>query len=116
MTVARRVAGGVVVLNLSGRMTGLDAPGELKQQVKAALSAGHRRIVLNLSQLSYVDSALIGELVACCLAAARLGGTLKMACAARRVQEVFMITRLGPILDWFESENAAVDSFLKADN
>ena len=97
-------------------MTGLDAPGAMKEQVKLALSAGHRRIVLNLSQLSYVDSAFIGELVACCMAAARVGGTLKMACAARRVQEVFMITRLGPILDWFESENAAVDSFLKGDN
>ncbi len=116
MTVARRLAGGVVVLDLSGRMTGLDAPGAMKEQVNVMLAAGHRRIVLNLSQVSYVDSSFIGELVACCLAAARVGGTLKMACAVRRVQEVFVITRLGTIVDWFESETAAVDSFLNADN
>lgn len=116
MNVARRMAGDVVVFNPSGRLSALDQPGAMKEQVKLALSAGHRRIVLNLSQLLYADSAFIGELVACNMAAARVGGTLKIACAARRVQEVFVITRLGPIFDWFESENAAVDSFIKADN
>lgn len=109
MKVARRVAGDVVVLDLSGRMTGLDSPGAMKEQVTSALAAGHRRIVLNLRHLSYVDSSFIGELVSCCLAAARAGGVLRIACAVRRVQELFAITRLGTIIESYDSESAAIE-------
>ena len=50
--------------------------------------------MLNLSQLSFVDSSFIGELVSSCLAVARAGGMLKLACPVRRVQELLYITRL----------------------
>jgi anti-sigma B factor antagonist len=116
MNVARRQTGGIVVLDLSGQMTGLDAPGEMKQQVTAALSAGHRRIVLNLAKLSFVDSSFIGELVTCCLATSRAGGTLKVACPVRRVQELLVITRLGTIIESFDNETTAVESFLRPGN
>jgi anti-sigma B factor antagonist len=112
MIVARRVSD-VVVLDLSGRMTGLDAPGEMKEQVTAALSAGHRRIVLNLGGLSFVDSSFVGELVSCCLATSRAGGALKVACPVRRVQELFVIMHLGTIIESFDSEAAALESFVQ---
>jgi anti-sigma B factor antagonist len=110
---ARRVVGDVIVLNLSGRMTGLETPGLMKEQVSAALLAGHLRIVLNLSQLSFADSSFIGELVTCFLKASRVGGTLKVACPVRRVQELLAITRLGTVIESFDSEFAAVESFSK---
>ena len=110
MIAARRVSD-IVVLDLSGRMTGLDAPGKMKEQVMAALSDGHRRIVLNLGKLSFVDSSFIGELVSCCMATSRAGGALKVACPVRRVQELFVIMHLGTIIESFETESAAVDSF-----
>jgi anti-sigma B factor antagonist len=116
MTAKRRVIGGVVVIDLSGRMTGLDVPGEMKEQVSNALAAGQRNVVLNLSQLSFVDSSFIGELVSCCLAVARAGGTLKLACPVRRVQELLYITRLGSIIESFETEPAAIASFSRASN
>ena len=102
-----------MVLNLSGRMSGLDAPGVMKDQVTAALTAGHRRIVLNLSHLSFADSAFIGELVSCFLKASRVGGTLKVACPVRRVKELLAITRLGTVIESFDSESMAIDSFSK---
>jgi anti-sigma B factor antagonist len=116
MNVARRITGGIVVLDLAGQMTGLDAPGEMKDQVTAALSAGHRRIVLNLAKLSFVDSSFIGELVTCCLATSRGGGALTVACPVRRVLELFVITRLVTIIESFDNETTAVESFLKPGN
>lgn len=116
MNVGRRILDGVIVLELSGRMTGLDTPGQMKEQVGAALASGYRQVVLNLSKLSFVDSSFIGELVACRMAVARAGGSLKIACPVRRVQEILFITNLGSIIESFASEAAAIDSFGKPAN
>jgi anti-sigma B factor antagonist len=113
MKLVRRVVNGVAIIDVSGQMTGLEVPGVLKEQVAAALTAGERRIVLNLSQLSFVDSSFIGELVACVLAVTRVGGTLKLACVVRRVQELLFITRLANVIESYETEQAAVASFSK---
>ena len=116
MKLARRVVNGISVIEVAGRMTGLDVPGQLKEQVSATLAAGDRSIVLNLSQLSFVDSSFIGELVSCVIAVTRAGGTLKLACVVRRVQELLFITRLATIIESFDSEQAAIASFSKPAN
>jgi anti-sigma B factor antagonist len=116
MKLSRRLVSGVTVVDVGGRMTGLDTPGLLKEQVSAALGLGQRNIVLNLSQLSFVDSSFIGELVSCVLAVTRAGGTLKLACVVRRVQELLFITRLASIIESFENEQTAVASFYKPAN
>jgi anti-sigma B factor antagonist len=97
-------------------MTGLDVPGQLKEQVLGALAAGERNIVLNLGALSFVDSSFIGELVSCVIAATRAGGTLKLACVVRRVQELLFITRLATIIESYDSEQAAIASFMRPKN
>lgn len=102
-----------MVFNLSGQMAGLDVPGVMKDQVTAALAAGHLRILLNLSQLSFADSSFIGELVTCFLKTSRVGGTLKVACPVRRVKELLTITRLGTLIESYDSESSAIDSFSK---
>jgi anti-sigma B factor antagonist len=116
MKLGRRLVSDVTVVDVAGRMTGLDVPGQLKEQVASALAAGDRRIVLNLSQLSFVDSSFIGELVSCVIAVTRAGGTLKLACVVRRVQELLFITRLATIIESYESEQTAVASFSKPAN
>ena len=113
MNAQRHVVDGVAVIEMSGRMTGLDEPGQMKEQVMAAMAAGQINIVLNLRQLSFVDSSFIGELVSCVLAVARAGGTLKLACVVRRVQELLFITRLATIIESFDTEQGAVQSFSK---
>ena len=116
MNASCRTVDGVFVIDLSGRMTGLDAPGQLKDRVMDAIAGGHRNVVLNMSQLSFVDSSFIGELVSSCLAVARAGGTLKLAAPVRRVQELLFITRLATIIESFETEPAAIASFSKPGN
>jgi anti-sigma B factor antagonist len=116
MKLTRRVVSGVSVIDVAGRMTGLDSPGQLKEQVTGALTAGDKSIVLNLGQLSFVDSSFIGELVSCIIAVTRAGGALKLACVVRRVQELLFITRLATIIESYDSEQAAVASFFKPAN
>jgi anti-sigma B factor antagonist len=116
MKLSRHLASGIAVIDVSGRMTGIDAPGQLKEQVTAALAAGERNIVLNLSQLSFVDSSFIGELVSCILAVTRAGGSLKLACVVRRVQELLYITRLASVIESYDTEQMAVASFFKPAN
>jgi anti-sigma B factor antagonist len=111
MQLERRYANDVSIITVSGRMTGLDTPGQLKEQVVAALAAGERSILLNLAQVSFVDSSFIGELVSCCISVARVGGTLKIASPVRRVQELLLITRLTTIIESYESEAAGIASF-----
>ena len=113
MNLDQRAVHGVTVIRVAGSMTGLDTPGQLKEQVTAALGAGERNILLNLGQVSFVDSSFIGELVACCIAVARVGGTLKLASPVRRVQELLLITRLTSIIESYEVESAAIASFQK---
>ena len=116
MKLSRRNVSGVTVIDVAGRMTGLDMPGQLKEQVTISLSSGDRAIVLNLSQLSFVDSSFIGELVSCVIAVTRAGGSLKLACVVRRVQELLYITRLASIIESFDTEQSAIASFSKPAN
>ena len=116
MKLTRRLVQGISVIDVAGRMTGLDVPGELKEQVSSSLASGDRSLVLNLSQLSFVDSSFIGELVSCIIAVTRAGGTLKLACVVRRVQELLFITRLATIIESYDTEQGAIASFSRPPN
>ena len=116
MNLDRRLVQGVTIIKVEGKMTGLDEPGQLKEQVMGAIGAGDRNILLNLGRVSFVDSSFIGELVSCCIAVARVGGSLKLASPVRRVQELLLITRLTTIIESFDTEAAAIASFTKPPN
>ncbi len=106
----RRIQG-VSLIDVSGTITMLDSPGQLKERVAGLLTEGEKNIVLNLSRLTFVDSSCIGELVSCCLTVTRAGGTLKLANPTRRVQELLLVTRLGHIFESYETDAAAIASF-----
>ena len=69
----------VPVIHVTGTMSTQDTWGQLKEAVAGLVGQGERNVILNLSQLSFVDSSFIGELVACSLVLARAGGTLRLA-------------------------------------
>ena len=111
MQVALRKAGDVTLVNVSGTITMLDTPTPLKEQIITLIQGGERKIVLSLGQITFVDSSCMGELVSCYVRVARAGGTLKLAQAPRRVQELLYVTRLGEIFDSYETDTAAIASF-----
>jgi len=114
MRIGERSIGGVTVVDLAGKLTLTDGPGLVKDIVTSLILRGQQQIVLNLAEVSYIDSSGLGELVACHLTAARAGGAIKLANARRRVLDVLVLTRLLTIFEAHPSEEAAIMSFAGA--
>ena len=111
MDISERRAGGVTIVDLSGKLVASDNLGTLKDKVTSLLFQGEKRIVLNLGNVSYVDSSGLGELVACHGSAVRAGGEVKLANAGKRIKDLLVMTRLLTVFDAHDSEDAAIKSF-----
>ena len=111
MTVTERKVGGVTIVDVSGKMTSTDNPGRLKDKISSLVFQGEKQIVLNLSNVNYVDSSGLGELVACHSSAKKGGADLKMAGAGNKITDLLVMTRLVTVFDTHESEDAAIKSF-----
>jgi anti-sigma B factor antagonist len=106
-----RQDGSVTVLDLSGKITIGDGDLKLREAVNSVLAAGRKAIVLNLSGVSYMDSAGIGELVACFKRAAEKGAKIKLVNPSGKVQDLLILTRLQEIFEIFRDEREALSSF-----
>lgn len=111
MELAQRNVGGVTVVDVSGKLTLTEGAGRLKDKVTSLLFEGNKQIVLNLANLSYLDSMGLGEMVACHSAAQRQGGAVKLAAAGKRIQDLLVLTKLLTVFDAYETEADAVKSF-----
>jgi anti-sigma B factor antagonist len=113
MRISERHVGDVTVLDLVGKLTLTDGPGRVKDKVTSLVHQGHRQIVLNLVEVTYVDSSGLGELVACHLTAERNAGCIKLANAGYRMQDLLVLTKLLTIFESHRSEAAAIESFAR---
>jgi len=111
MELTRRAVGQVTVLDLSGRLTSNEGSGRLKEKVTSLVFEGQNQIVLNLANLSYMDSAGLGEMVACYTTASKGGGRVKLANTTGRIKDLLTITKLLTVFDAYDSEAEAVESF-----
>jgi anti-sigma B factor antagonist len=96
---------------LNGKLTLGDPTQRLHDKVNSLLQQGKKHIVLNLAEVSMVDSGGLGELVRTLTTMQKHGGSLKVANLPKRIQDLLVMTRLVTIFDTFEDENAAVKSF-----
>src|SRR5688500_17142450 len=94
MDLSRRDLGNVTVLDLSGKLTINDGAGRLKDTVTSLIAAGQKNIILNLGNLTYMDSAGLGEMVACHSTAAKNGGVVKLANTTGKMKDLLSITKL----------------------
>lgn len=102
---------GVTVVDLSGRVTLGENSAFLRKTIRDLLSNGQTKIVLNLADVDYIDSAGIGELVAAFTTTRNHGGELKLLHLAKRVRDLLQITRLYTVFDVHSDEKAAAGSF-----
>ena len=109
--IKNRVVQGVTVFDVSGRIVFGDDTDQLRLSVREFLTGSGPKVVLNLSEVTYVDSGGIGCLVGLFTTARAAGGDLKVACPNERVRHVLQITRLLPVLGVFDAEAEAVSSF-----
>jgi len=106
-----REVNGVNVIDLEGRIVLGEESNSFREKVKSLLAAGRKNIVLNLANVSYIDSAGLGTLVATFHSARSQGATLKLANLGQKFKEVLQVTKLITVFDTYDNEAAAVQSF-----
>ncbi|HTS71582.1 MAG TPA: STAS domain-containing protein [Terriglobia bacterium] len=109
-----KVVDDVMVVDLRGRITLGPETEAVRSKLKHLLNLGHRRIILNLGEVTYIDSVGLSTLVAGFTSARNAGGDLKLLHLPRGVQQLLQITRLSTVFDIFEDLATAVES-LKAE-
>ena len=111
LKVSSREASGVRVIDLSGKITIGSGDLKLREAVDSALKDGSGAVLLNLTDVSYMDSAGIGELVACYKRVLERKGKMKLVNPAGRAKDLLALTKLDEYFDTFESEQEALASY-----
>ena len=101
----------VTVIDVSGRLVLGEGASQLRDALHALAEKGHKKILLNLGEVTYIDSSGIGELVAAYASMANREGTLKLLGLTKRVKDLLQITKLYTVFDVHEDEAHAVKSF-----
>jgi len=110
LRIVQRDVGPVTVLDLAGKLAG-EAGETLTDRIDDLLAAGRRQLILNLRNVSFVDSAALGGLLASHTTVARAGGRLKLLGLTERVRDLMVTTRLETVFDTFRAEDDALRSF-----
>ncbi len=112
-TATVRKAGDVAIVDLSGRFMMGTATGVIRDAVRELLASGERHILLNLRDVTYMDSAAgVGELVSSYTTAVTQGAQLKLLRAGKRVDYVLHVVRLDRVFEIHDDEEEAVRSFV----
>ncbi len=114
LNIKERSVGDVTVLDLSGKITIGEGSVQVREAVKRLLDNGKKQILLNLGDVSYVDSSGIGELVSSYTTTSNNGGELKLLNLTKKIQELLMITKLLTVFESFDDERTALASFKSA--
>ena len=112
MQLEQHIVGDVAVVKVTGDIT-LNRGGDvmLKDKVQSLLQQGHTKLVIDLSAVSYVDSAGLGELVQAYATTRNRGGALKLHGITKRVNDLLVVTKLLTVFEVYDSEAEAVASF-----
>jgi anti-sigma B factor antagonist len=111
MHVEIRKSGDVVLVDLKGKLTSGLGDQILRETIDELLAENWKKIVLNLSEISFMDSAGVGELVAGLRTAKRLGCGVKLLNVSERVQSTLYVSRLLPIFELYKDEGEALRAF-----
>jgi anti-sigma B factor antagonist len=102
----------IVVVDCAGRIVFGEESADLRDTVKMVITQS-KRVVLNLSGVTYIDSGGLGTLVALYTTARNNGGSIKLANLTPRVDDLLQVTKLVTIFDVYDSEQKALESFRK---
>jgi anti-sigma B factor antagonist len=103
----------VAILDLSGRITLGEGSVQLRDAIRDLVAQGQKNILLNLSEVNYIDSSGIGELVSAFTSVKNQGGQLKLLNLTKKVHDLLQITKLYTVFDVRDDEAHAVESFQK---
>src|SRR5438046_9922949 len=113
MKASTRQVDGITVVDLSGRITLGEGSVVLRDTVRDLLAKGEKKLLLNLGEVTYIDSSGIGELVSAFTTVRNQGGELKLLNLTKKVHDLLQITKLYTVFDVKDDEAAAIGSFKK---
>src|ERR1041385_7021372 len=111
MQIVERKNSDVTVLDLKGKITLGEGDELLKDKVNSLVNQGQKKIILNLAEVPYLDSAGLGEVVRAYTTVSRQGGSLKLLDLTKRITDLLAITKLLTVFETYDSESDAVKSF-----
>jgi anti-sigma B factor antagonist len=111
MQIHQRSVGDVTIIDLNGKMTLGEGDELLRDKVNSLIAQGQKKLVLNLADVPYIDSAGLGEIVRTYTTVSRQGGVLKLLALTKRIQDLLAITKLLTIFETFDTEDEALKSF-----
>jgi anti-sigma B factor antagonist len=111
MKLSTREVGEVVVIDVHGDVTLGNGDSILREKIAKIIDEGHKKILLNLGDVSFLDSSAIGEIVRGYTSAQKVKGNVKLLGLTKKVHDLFCITRLITVFDTFDDETEAIDSF-----
>lgn len=104
----------VTVVDLSGRITLGEGCAQLRELIRGEVGKGNKKVLLNLADVTYIDSSGIGELVSAFTAVSNQGGQLKLLNLTKKVHDLLQITKLYTVFDVHDDEVKAITSFERA--
>ena len=114
MKAVTRQVNDVVVVECSGQIKLGEGSSVLRDTVKDLLAKGHKKILVDLGDVSYVDSSGVGELISAYTSTRNQGGELKLLHLTKKIQDLLQITKLYTVFDVRDDEAAAIAAFSKA--
>jgi anti-sigma B factor antagonist len=111
-----KLVSGVILLDLRGRVVLGEETEALRERIKRLIEAGHTRIVLNLEEVSYMDSSGLSTLVSAFASVRKQGGELKLLNLTKRVRDLLLITKLSTVFETYDTLEDVQRSFTSPPN
>lgn len=106
-----REVNGIIIIDLTGQITLGEANAAIRDEIRDQVGQQFNRILLNLAEVTYIDSAGLGELTAAYTSVRNRGGALKLLSLTKRVRDLMQITKLYTVFDVYDDEKKAIASF-----
>ena len=111
MKIVVRTVGDAKILDCSGKITLGEGTMAIRNSVRDILESGSKKIILNFAEISYIDSAGVGELVSTYTTVVNSGGRLKLLNLTNKIRQLLTITKLLTVFETFDNEKAVLESF-----
>ena len=110
----QRQVGNIVIVAPKGYLTGGDETDELEQAIKALAESGNKHLVINLGETQHLNSTALGVLISAHSNYVRRGGQMKLCAVDKRIENIFVITKLSLVFDVYPNEEQAIASFAES--
>ncbi|TMQ49926.1 MAG: STAS domain-containing protein [Candidatus Eisenbacteria bacterium] len=112
----QRQVGNVAILSPKGYLTGGDETEELEQTIKNLGESGNKHLIINLAETQHLNSTALGVLISAHSNYVRRGGQMKLCSVDKRIENIFVITKLSLVFDVYPSEEQALASFAERES